>query len=118
MLAQKSTQALRTLICRQPRTVVQARRGHGGHEARGLEPSGYFLGRPAGEKRNWYWWEPLWYFGFYGSFAAFFAFNAFSPRQTPTETAKLEAHRRLAERGETFGWPFPADYGLVKAVEA
>ncbi|TPX63272.1 hypothetical protein SpCBS45565_g06709 [Spizellomyces sp. 'palustris'] len=107
---------VRTLARASPRAVlVSVRRGHGhAHAPRGFEPSGYFLGRPNGTKRDWYWWEPLWYFGYYGTFATFFIFQAFSTRPTPTEAAKLEAHRRLAERGETFGWPFPADYGLVK----
>lgn len=34
------------------------------------------------------------------------------------EVARLEAHKRLAERGEKFGWPLPADYALVEVKEA
>ncbi|KAJ1548091.1 hypothetical protein HK096_005340 [Nowakowskiella sp. JEL0078] len=66
-------------------------------------------------KRDKYWWENLWYYGYYGSFVAFIIASFYDPRETPTQAAKLEAHKRLAERGETFGWPLPPDYALVKS---
>ncbi|KAJ3174288.1 hypothetical protein HDU88_000256 [Geranomyces variabilis] len=107
----RATALLRTAQVAARQSAV--RRGHGGSAERGFEPSGYFLGRP-NAKRDWYWWEPLWYFGYYGTFIAFFTVQAFSPKQSITEQSKVEAHRRMSERGETFGWPFPADYSLVK----
>ncbi|KAJ3089702.1 hypothetical protein HK102_005716 [Quaeritorhiza haematococci] len=104
----------------QLRTAVrhrgQVRWGSGGHDV-GYEPGGYLFGRPplkAGEKRQRYWWEGLWYYGYYGSFIVFFTFEYFSPKTTLSHASKVEAHKRLAERGETFGWPFPPDYALVE----
>ncbi|KAI9100458.1 hypothetical protein DFS34DRAFT_614656 [Phlyctochytrium arcticum] len=112
------TSAASRVLVRATRNVVASktpvRFGGGGHGPRGYEPGGYFLGQPRGSKRAFYWWEPLWYFGYYGMLVSFGVAYAFSPRQSPMEAATVEAHRRLAERGETFGWPFPADYGLVK----
>ncbi len=35
-----------------------------------------------------------------------------------TELAEIEAHKRLAARGETFGWPLPPDYAKVNVVES
>ena len=29
---------------------------------------------------------------------------------SPSDAAKIEAHRRLASRGESFGWPLPPSY--------
>ncbi|KAI8809942.1 hypothetical protein BJ742DRAFT_852420 [Cladochytrium replicatum] len=59
-----------------------------------------------------YWWEGLWYVGYYGSFATFFFLYWYSPRQGPTDIAKAEAHRRLAARGEEFAWPLPPGYKI------
>ncbi|KAI8801138.1 hypothetical protein BJ742DRAFT_779618 [Cladochytrium replicatum] len=61
-----------------------------------------------------YWWETLWYVGYYGSFATFFFLYWYSPRQGPTDIAKAEAHRRLAARGEEFAYPLPPSYKLVE----
>lgn len=63
-----------------------------------------------GAKRPWYWWEPLWYGGFYGSIALYLVFHAYSPKQNYEERTKLEAHRRLVERGEKFEYPLPPNY--------
>ncbi|KAI8817393.1 uncharacterized protein EV422DRAFT_570734 [Fimicolochytrium jonesii] len=116
MLSLARTAARTAALARRnpPSQLQSVRNGGGGHGPRGQEPSGYFLGRPGGQKHTWYWWEPMWYFGYYGAFATFFVFQIYSPKVSVTDAAKLEAHRRMAARGETFGWPFPADYSLVK----
>ncbi|KAJ3107990.1 hypothetical protein HDU97_002570 [Phlyctochytrium planicorne] len=88
---------------------------HHHHEA-GSEPGGYFLGEPT-SKRAWYWWEPMWYFGYYGSFVTFVIFSLYSPQKSPTELAKEEAHRRLLSRGESLGWPLPPNYAITSAKD-
>ncbi|KAJ3415508.1 hypothetical protein HDV05_004710 [Chytridiales sp. JEL 0842] len=56
---------------------------------------------------SWHWWEPLWYFGYIGSFATFFIFQYYSPKKSPQEIAREEAHSRLQQRGESFQYPLP-----------
>ncbi len=46
----------------------------------------------------------------YGTIAVFLLFEAFSPKLGPAANARVEAHKRLKEKGEDFGWPLPADY--------
>jgi len=36
---------------------------------------------------------------------------------TKIQEARIEAHKRLAERGETFGWPLPAGYRVYAPGE-
>ncbi|KAJ3260263.1 hypothetical protein HK103_000898 [Boothiomyces macroporosus] len=96
-----------------PKPILGLRLGSGSahhddhHHHDGEEPSGRFLGLKAG--RPFYFWEPIWYVGFYGSFAVFFALEYFSPKKGPNELARIEAMKRLEARGESAtAWPFPA----------
>ena len=45
-------------------------------------------------------------------------FRAYSPKKSVTECARIEAEKRLRESGETFGYPFPADYAVTRAAVA
>ncbi|TPX36986.1 hypothetical protein SmJEL517_g00883 [Synchytrium microbalum] len=67
------------------------------HAVAGEEPSGYLFGETPAQAKKWYWWEPMWYFGYLLPMGV-------------CDAAKIEAHRRLAARGETFGWPLPPSY--------
>ncbi|KAJ3226849.1 hypothetical protein HK099_003961 [Clydaea vesicula] len=92
-------------------------RRYGSGHAEGYEPGGYIFGRPPlkpGEKRKKYFWETMWYYGYYGPFIIFFLAEYYSPKHSIVEEAKIEAQKRMAMRGETFGWPFPANYALVE----
>ncbi|KAI8899400.1 hypothetical protein BC833DRAFT_619431 [Globomyces pollinis-pini] len=81
-------------------------RTYAGH-AKTQEPGGYFLGLKSG--RPLYFWEPYWYIGFYGSFVLYFSLEYFAPKVGPNERARIEANRRMAQRGEDAkAWPFPA----------
>ncbi|KAJ3398681.1 hypothetical protein CcCBS67573_g10631 [Chytriomyces confervae] len=81
------------------------------HEHFGGEPTGYFLGAPGKDgKKGKYFWEPVWVWGYLGGTAVFLAAYAYSPNKTVTQVAKIEAHKRLAESGENFGWPFPPGF--------
>lgn len=45
-------------------------------------------------------WEPVWYFGYYGVIAAFIGgYFMFNDSTTMTERATLEAHKRMALKG-------------------
>ena len=56
----------------------------------------------------------MWYFGYYGSFFVFATALYFSPNKSLDDYTKEEAQKRMAARGETFGWPFPPDYCVLK----
>ncbi|RKP02217.1 hypothetical protein CXG81DRAFT_25155 [Caulochytrium protostelioides] len=80
------------------------------------EPSGYLFGRTREDAKRWHWWEPMWYFGFCGGLVAVFTIQYWNPKDNVMVEATKEAHRRLAERGEKFGWPLPADYSPYSAI--
>lgn len=63
-------------------------------------------------------WEPVWYIGYYGMFATFIiGYFCFYDRTSIEDRARVEAHRRMALKGEKFGWPLPPDYALVEVVK-
>ncbi|KAI9202904.1 uncharacterized protein BJ171DRAFT_512565 [Polychytrium aggregatum] len=86
------------------------------HEPEGYEPTGYFLGRAPNDRTR-YAWEPVWYYGYYGSIVAFVIAYIYMDKPTLHEQSKLEAHKRLVERGESLDWPLPPSYALVKKSE-
>ncbi|ORY53457.1 hypothetical protein BCR33DRAFT_710883 [Rhizoclosmatium globosum] len=90
-------------------TVVRGGDHHGAHF--GGEPAGYFLGDPASasKAKTKYFWEPVFVWGYFGGTAVFLTAYAFSPNKSPSQAAKIEAHRRLEKSGESFGWPLPPD---------
>ncbi|KAI9342383.1 hypothetical protein BDR26DRAFT_859731 [Obelidium mucronatum] len=87
------------------RAASHAHDDHHHHEGGG-EPAGYFLADP-GNKKVKYFWEPVFVWGYLGGTALFLTAYAFSPNKSPSQVAKIEAHKRIAESGETFGWPLP-----------
>ncbi|KAJ3022329.1 UNVERIFIED_CONTAM: hypothetical protein HDU68_009197 [Siphonaria sp. JEL0065] len=95
-------------------SVASRASGHGHddhHDHHGGEPSGYFLADPANKKTK-YFWEPVFVWGYLGGTAVFLTAYAFSPNKSPSQVAKIEAHKRLSESGEAFGWPLPPDCEL------
>jgi hypothetical protein len=55
------------------------------------------------------------YFLIYPGIILILAFAHYGRYETSSDRlAVIEAHRRLAQRGETFGWPFPPDYCQVE----
>ncbi|KAI9014180.1 ESSS subunit of NADH:ubiquinone oxidoreductase-domain-containing protein [Hyaloraphidium curvatum] len=94
------------------------RAGHGDEPF--YEPGGYLFNEkplPPGQKRKWEWWEAPIYTGFVGGVVVFAYLYSKKPDHKPTVWARVEAERRLEERGETFGWPFPPNYRKDKAVQ-
>ncbi|KAJ3053147.1 hypothetical protein HK097_004949 [Rhizophlyctis rosea] len=83
----------------------------------GPEPAGYAFGETPAQRRKWYSWEAPWYIGMYGGTLVWLIAMYYSPNLSPKQAAKIEAHKRLAERGETFGWPLPANYRVYAPGE-
>ncbi|KAK5666631.1 hypothetical protein BDV3_006081 [Batrachochytrium dendrobatidis] len=81
---------------------------HHGHHEQFNEPGGPLFGHKKG--RRLYWWEPSIYMGIYGSIALFALACYIRPRVSPMEVARVEAIRRMAERGEKFDYPLPPHY--------
>ncbi|KAI8619444.1 hypothetical protein BC830DRAFT_1104321 [Chytriomyces sp. MP71] len=76
----------------------------------GGEPGGYFLADPGNKaQKGKYFWEPVYLWGYIGGTAVFLTAYFYSPNKSPSQAAKIEAYRRIAESGETFGWPLPPD---------
>ncbi|TPX46908.1 hypothetical protein SeMB42_g03521 [Synchytrium endobioticum] len=86
------------------------------HHLSGAEPSGYLFGEAPAQKRTWYWWESFWYFGYLLPMGIWIVFMV-NRTDGPTDAAKIEAHRRLASRGESFRWPLPPDYADKSAKQ-
>lgn len=63
-------------------------------------------------------WEPVWYIGYYGTIGGLLVgYFFFHDRSSIEDRARLEAHKRMALKGEKFGWPLPPDYALVEIVQ-
>ncbi|KAJ3037830.1 hypothetical protein HDV00_001332 [Rhizophlyctis rosea] len=111
MAASAAARTLTRIPTSTTHTVLSRRMASGGFPspAAKRQPAGYLFGEPGG-RRKWYWWEPAWYFMFYPSIAIWLVFMYYTPHKSPAQKARIEAHRRLEERGEDFGWPFPPNY--------